>query len=128
MQGTLLSAVLLNKRVYLDIDDLSVRDPYGRLVCVVYLTGLYGQPILTPCFNRMLVDSGYAKIENSTNSEFDPSKWWPDNSAGNILLPEPSEAIGQLKRFEDILNQSPDNANDIGKLVNQAGDWLRNRI
>lgn len=122
------AAVLMNKRVYLDIDDFSVRDHNGRLVCVVYLMGLYGQPIVSPCFNRMLVDSGYAKIENSTNNEFDPSNWWPASSPENLLLPEPSEAIGKIKRFEDMLNQSSGSANDIGRLAGQAGDWLHNRI
>ena len=58
-------AVLKNKRVYLDIDDLSGngRDSYGRLICVVYLSGVYGQPIFAPNFNRLLVDSGHAKLE-----------------------------------------------------------------
>ncbi len=31
-----LSELIYNKRVYLDIDDLSVTDPYGRYVCLVY--------------------------------------------------------------------------------------------
>lgn len=45
-----LTAILLDKKVWLDIDDRSEygRDPYERLLCVVYLTGLDGQPILTP--------------------------------------------------------------------------------
>jgi endonuclease YncB( thermonuclease family) len=93
------SAVLLNKRVYLDIDDLSVRDPHGRLVCVVYLAGVHGQPIIAPCFNRMLVDSGNAKLENFTNNEFDPSDWWPEHKSKNMLLPEPGDFIGGLERF-----------------------------
>ncbi|NYT01752.1 MAG: thermonuclease family protein, partial [Methanosarcinales archaeon] len=40
----LTSAVLLNKRAFLDIDDASGngRDSYGRLICVVYLSGVYG--------------------------------------------------------------------------------------
>jgi hypothetical protein len=39
-------AVLMNKRVRLDIDDLSAngQDSYGRLICVSYLKGVYGQP------------------------------------------------------------------------------------
>ena len=70
-------AVLMNKRVYLDIDDLSAdgRDSYGRLICVAYLTGFYGQPLAAPNFNRLLVDSGQARLENFTNNEFDPQDW-----------------------------------------------------
>ena len=70
-------ALLMNKRVYLDIDDLSAngRDSYGRLICVAYLTGFYGQPIAAPNFNRLLVDSGHARLDNFTNNEFDPKDW-----------------------------------------------------
>lgn len=31
-----LSELIYNKRVYLDVDDISVTDPYGRYVCLVY--------------------------------------------------------------------------------------------
>ena len=67
-------AVLMNKRVFLDIDDLSEtgRDDYGRMICVAYLSGFYGQPIAAPNFNRLLVDSGHASLDNFTNNEFDP--------------------------------------------------------
>jgi endonuclease YncB( thermonuclease family) len=72
----LTSAILLNRRVYLDIDDYSPRDSYGRLVCVVYLSGYYDQPIAVPCFNRILVDSGMADVEDFSDNEFDPDDWW----------------------------------------------------
>lgn len=123
------AAVLLNKRVYLDIDDLSVRDPYGRLLCVVYLIGVYGQPIVTPCFNRMLVDSGYAKIDNSTNNEFDPSKWRPDIKSNNTLLPESGDLAGRLERYAgDLLNQPPEKqVNELGGLAKQAEDLLHSQ-
>lgn len=124
------SAVMLNKRVYLDIDDLSVRDPYGRLVCVVYLTGIYGQPIITPCFNRMLVDSGYAKVNNLTDNEFNPSKWWPErtvNTVEKVLLSEPGDVFGGLEQFAGNLLHQPQEK-QIGEAkgwAEQAGDWLR---
>ena len=45
----LAAAVLLNRRVFLDINNLgNGRDIQGRLVCVVYLSGYYGQPLLSP--------------------------------------------------------------------------------
>ena len=86
-------AVLINKRVYLDIDDLSGsgrgsgRDANGRLICVAYLTGIYGQPLVSPNFNRLLVDSGHAKLENSTNNEFDPRDWWSEESTPPAVEP-----------------------------------------
>lgn len=122
------AAVLLNKKVYLDIDDLSARDAYGRLVCVVYLVGLYGQPIAAPCFNRMLVDSGYAQIENSTTNEFNPTDWWPRHNPGNTIF-APNDFTGQVEKYAgDLLKQPP------GKQVNEleawsklANDWLHNQ-
>ena len=70
-------AVLMNKRVYLDIDDLSSngRDSYGRLICVAYLSGVYGQILADANYNRLLVDSGHARMDNFTNNEFDPKDW-----------------------------------------------------
>jgi hypothetical protein len=67
-------AVLMSKRVFLDLDDLSAnsRDSYGRLIFVAYLTGSHGQPIVAPNFNILLLDSGHAKLEKFTNNEFDP--------------------------------------------------------
>jgi len=77
-------AVLQGRRVYLDIDDNnpSGRDEEGRLVCVVCLAGAYGQPLAAPNFNRMLVDSGHARLDNSTDNEFDPQYWWDDGPSG----------------------------------------------
>ena len=77
-------AVLQGRRVYLDIDDLSPagRDAEGSLVCVVSLSGAYSQPLAWPNFNRLLVDSGHARLDNSTDNEFDPRYWWDDGSSG----------------------------------------------
>lgn len=130
------SAVMLNKRVDLDIDDLSVRDPYGRLVCVVYLTGIYGQPIITPCFNRMLVDSGYAKVDNLTDNEFNPSKWWPEhtvntvntvNTVEKMLLSEPGDVLGGLEQYAgNLLHQPQEKQTGESKgWIEQAEGWLR---
>lgn len=62
-------AILLNKTVWLDIDNKAEdgRDLYGWLVCVVYLTDLEGQPIQSPCFNRILVDSEHAEVKDYSN-------------------------------------------------------------
>jgi endonuclease YncB( thermonuclease family) len=118
-------AVLLNKRIFLDIDDLSGngRDASGHLVCVVYLTGSYGQPIPAPSFNRMLVDSGYAVVEDSKANEFLPTDWWskeessPANeSQANTLLQEPLRSI--IQPLQDAA------ASEFEKMARETADWL----
>ena len=117
-------AVLMNKRVYLDIDDLSAsgRDKYGRLICVAYLSGFYGQPLRSPNFNRMLVDSGHAKLENFTNNEFNPDDWWSDNEAQSMV----KKLEAQLQNLNGQLAQS------AGKGLNEAGkealNWIRGQL
>jgi endonuclease YncB( thermonuclease family) len=71
------ASILKNKTVYLDIDDNSVggRNSLGQLICVVYLIDSESRPIW-PCFNRMLVDNGYAVVKDDKNNEFNPSTWW----------------------------------------------------
>jgi hypothetical protein len=115
-------AVLMGKRVYMDIDDVAVRDEYGRLVCVVYLSGAYGQPLATPCFNRILVDSGHAVIDNFTDNEFDPKNWWPETGQGTVLSP----AEGQLQDLLSPLRQSAEK--ELNKEAKNALSWLGNQV
>jgi len=117
-------AVLMNKRVYLDIDDLSAngRDTYGRLVCVVYLTGFYGQPLASPNFNRMLVDSGHASLDNFTNNEFNPKDWWSEQDSGSVSLPLESLLQDPLRQIQ----QSAGNELDQG--ARGAWDWIMDQI
>ncbi|MHC1631128.1 MAG: hypothetical protein ACXQT4_02365 [Methanotrichaceae archaeon] len=61
---------LLNVQVFLDVDNNT-----GQ-TCVVYLYGGKGGPKLSPCFNRMIVDAGYAWVSDDPNNEFDPDNWW----------------------------------------------------
>ena len=63
---------LLSSYVFLDLDDKTGKDPYGRWVAVVYLS-----EDVKPGrnFNKMLVDSGHAVIEDFKNNEFDPWSW-----------------------------------------------------
>ena len=81
---------LLGKKVWLDIDDKSKdgRDPYGRLIAVVYLEDPDGSINTTHPFNRLLVDAGHAVVKDFTNNEFDPAMWWEEG----IPQPEPSPA------------------------------------
>lgn len=125
-------AVLKNKRVYLDIDDLSGngRDSYGRLICVVYLSGVYGQPIFAPNFNRLLVDSGHAKLENFTDNEFDPQDW--RSGQGLQEQAEPLNGLGQdLQKnlTEDLLPRLQKSAEkELGRAAKESWDWLKGQI
>lgn len=93
------AAILLDKKVWLDIDDKAEdgRGPYGWLICVVYLAGLDGQPISSPSFNRILVDSGHAVVKDYTN-EFDPDDWWPSEESVSKMAPEiTTKLISEVK-------------------------------
>ncbi len=63
---------LQSNYVFLDLDDKTGKDPYGRWVAVVYLSE-DGRPGRN--FNKQLVDSGHAVIEDFRNNEFDPWSW-----------------------------------------------------
>ena len=78
-------AVLMDRRIYLDIDNhvKDGRDSEGRLISVVYLSGMYGQPILYPNFNLLLVDAGHAVLINQTDNEFDPKNWKEEYNSYN---------------------------------------------
>jgi len=66
-----LTRLVLNKRVYLDVDDLYVMDKYNRLVAVVYVE--YNSTHLMNV-NKWLLVNGYAKLFDHPN-EFNPSDW-----------------------------------------------------
>ncbi|KUK44642.1 MAG: Uncharacterized protein XD72_0945 [Methanothrix harundinacea] len=78
----LAAAILLNKTVWLDIDDGSEdgRNSEGELIAVLYLSGLDGRPVTSPSFNRMLVDYKIARLNDSDANEFDPADWWPQEN------------------------------------------------
>ena len=71
---------LLNNFIFIDLDNKTGKDQYGRWVAVVYLANPDGSLNLTRNFNRMLVDSGHAVIEDFKNNEFDPQSWWSDDA------------------------------------------------
>jgi len=113
-------AVLMNKRVFLDIDNIYGRDEYGRLICVAYLSGSYSQPLIAPTFNRMIVDAGYAKIENLTNNEFEPNDWWSSQFGGSFDIPPWLEEYAH-----DFLGKQPEKiAYELPGKTKQAIDWL----
>ena len=63
---------LQSSHVFLDLDDKTGTDQYGRWVAVVYLSesARAGRN-----FNKMLVDAGHAVIKDFKNNEFDPGSW-----------------------------------------------------
>jgi hypothetical protein len=72
-------SLLKNKTVYIDINNntSSVRNEWGQMICVVYLMDSEFRPVWPPV-NRILVDAGYAKLNDDTNNEFNPSLWWKE--------------------------------------------------
>jgi hypothetical protein len=124
----LAAAVLLNKRVFLDINDKgNGRDSQGRLICVVYLGGYYGQPILSPCYNRIVVDSGLAAVNESRDNEFDPADWWTKTTRPKTGLNDSTEAF--VNRIEgaakDLLRPVQGEAGrEIDRRSKDAVDWI----
>ena len=66
-----LTNLVLNKKVYLDVDDLYVMDRYNRLICVVFID--YNSTHVLNV-NKWLVENGYAQIVDYGN-EFNPNTW-----------------------------------------------------
>lgn len=88
---------LLNRRVYLDIDDKTEKDRYGRYVCVVYLSSPEGTADPGQNFNRMLVDSGHAVVEDVKDNEFNPADWWTSAENPQNLQNKPKKFVGSVK-------------------------------
>jgi len=63
--------LVLNKKVYLDVDDAQVMDKYYRLICVVFID--YNSTHVLNV-NKWLIENGYAEITDYEN-EFDPNTW-----------------------------------------------------
>jgi len=66
-----LTNLVLNKKVYLDVDDLYVMDKYNRLICVVFVD--YNSTHVLNV-NKWLVENGYVQITDYGN-EFNPNTW-----------------------------------------------------
>ena len=128
----LAAAVLLNRRVFLDINNKgNGRDPQGRLVCVVYLCGYYGGPLLSPCYNRIVVDSGLAAVNDSKDNEFNPADWWSKPSRSRPGYNDSAETA--INRLEIIARDyvSPvqrELGKEYDRRLKEAGNWLRMQI
>lgn len=62
--------------MFLDLDDKTCKDEYGRWVAVAYLACPSGSLNTDQNFNKMLVDSGHACIWDFPDNEFNPADWW----------------------------------------------------
>jgi endonuclease YncB( thermonuclease family) len=116
-------SLLKNKTVYIDINNNTsgMRNEWGQLICVVYLMDSEFRPVWPPV-NRILVDAGYAKLNDDTNNEFNPSLWWqeppvfPSGAKRELLkamlekqpLPaqEPAVAVGPSSLVNTIMGNS----------------------
>jgi endonuclease YncB( thermonuclease family) len=83
--------LILNKRVYLDVDDVEVMDRYYRLVCVVYLR--YNSTHLLNV-NKWLLENRYAEVMDYPN-EFSPGTWALHVQYPQTDLPDSYDALLQ---------------------------------
>jgi hypothetical protein len=113
-------SLLWNKTVYLDIDNStsSGRNEWSQLICVVYLVDSEYRPIWPPV-NRMIVDAGYAKVNDDKKNEFDPSTWWkkPTTPEG-----EKEKQMGDMPELKAATNAT--NASSIN--ITRNFDSLKN--
>jgi hypothetical protein len=70
-------SLLKNKMVYVDINDntTGTRNEWSQLICVIYLMDSEYRPVWPPV-NRILVDGGYARLNDDPKNEFNSSDWW----------------------------------------------------
>ena len=67
----MLRSLILNRKIYLDVDDVHRTDGYGRLVCVAYVD--HNSTHLLNV-NGALIAEGLAEVWDHPN-EFDPGAW-----------------------------------------------------
>lgn len=71
------SSLLKNKIVYFDINNNTTgnRNRWNQLICVIYLVDPEFRPLWPPV-NRILVDGGFARLNDDPYNEFNSSAWW----------------------------------------------------
>ena len=69
---TVLNSLLDGKTIYLDTDQRFGRDPYGRLVAVVYVIH---DPVSYRNVNKALLSQGVVELSDYSDNEFNPSNW-----------------------------------------------------
>lgn len=66
---------LLDEIVHLDVDDMGVKDRYGRWICVAYIEDPDTGALVN--FNYLLVSSDHAVVKDFKDNKFDPEDWGP---------------------------------------------------
>ena len=117
-------SLLKNKTVYLDIDNniSQCRNQWSELICLVYLMDEDHQPIWPPV-NRIMVDEGYAVLQDDPGNEFNASDWWEqpslplsgDNRDRLRAMLEPSDPKSQLNQ-SSWPAQTPQDSNEVSIL------------
>ena len=81
-----LASLVDGKSVYIDIDDISRTDQYGRYICLVLVKHNSSYFLNV---NKAMVDNGYAVISDYTNNEFNPYTWSTYYSENDVsVVPE----------------------------------------
>jgi len=81
-----LASLVNSKSVYIDIDDISRTDQYGRYICLVLVKHNSSYFLNV---NKAMVDNGYAVISDYTNNEFNPFTWSTYYSENDVsVVPE----------------------------------------
>ncbi len=92
---------------------------------MVSLAGAYGQPLAAPNFNRLLVDSGYARLDNSTDNEFDPQYWWEDGYGSSGFSGGALEDVSQDIR-EELLPKIEESAESaLDRAAREMCQWFK---
>lgn len=104
--------------VYLDLDNKTGKDFYGRWVAVVYLQNLDGT---LENFNSMLVDSGQACIRNFDNNEFDPATWWNGYIPADVCI-ETSDSDSSQSDVRPILGWA--SSGSAAKISTESQDYI----
>jgi hypothetical protein len=122
-------SLLKNKMVYLDINSNASgrRNKWNQLICVIYLVDSEFRPVWPPV-NRILVDSGYARLNDDPDNEFNSSAWWLQPpvflpSKKRDLLTDMLEKMPQSKEmfFAGPL-PSPANVAKVNSQLNASGN------
>jgi hypothetical protein len=125
----LLISLVYNKTVYLDIDDISRTDPYGRLICVAYVD--YNSTHVKN-INKALLTEGVVIVQNYTNNEFNPSTWtlyvsrivvpeFSNTMTLTILLPTLTFVMILLKRIGKMDDSSTYFRGNIRRIAKEVG-------
>jgi len=105
---------LQSNMVYLDVDDRTGQDKYGRWVCVAYLAKPDGSMDPSRNFNRMLVDAGHACVWDFSNNEFDPANWWGGQIPGSACVKGDSGSTTTSAALSTLTFPSSSESSSVG--------------